>query len=124
MNASALVQLSWGINAALQLDGRQGFPVPYFQQVGRDAAGPVDVQAVDRLDRFRYGSVFTADARLERETALRGELDLTLWIEGLNLLDAGTVLRREADLGVSRAGFVNEVLAPRTFRLGLKLAFR
>jgi hypothetical protein len=123
-NASALAQLPWGVNAALQLDGRQGFPVPYFQQVGRDAAGPIDVQAVDRLDRFRYGSILTADARLDREIALRGELDLTLALEGLNLLAAGTVLRREADLGVTRAGFVNEALAPRTVRLGVKLAFR
>jgi hypothetical protein len=123
-NASALVQLPWAVSATVDLDGRQGFPVPYFQQVSRDAAGPVDVQATDRLDAFRYGNLFTVDARLEREVALRSELDLTLSLEGLNLIGAGTVLRREADLGVTRAGYLNEILAARTFRLGLKLAFR
>ncbi|MBV8199431.1 MAG: hypothetical protein JOZ15_02300, partial [Acidobacteria bacterium] len=122
--ASALVTLPWALNASAQATGRQGFPVGYFQPVARPAAGPVLVQASRRLDDVRYGNLFTLDAGLDREIAVSSELSLTVALEALNLLDAGTVLRREADLAVTRASFVDEVVAPRVLRLGLRVAFR
>jgi hypothetical protein len=123
-DASAMVQLPWIFNFALELDARQGFPVPYFQQAARYWAGPAAVQPTGRLDNFRYDNLFTVDARLDRELALTRDFSLTLSLAALNLLDAGTVLRREANLGVTRARFADEVLAPRVLRIGLDLAFR
>jgi Ca-activated chloride channel family protein len=121
---SALVMLPWALSASLELTGRQGFPVGYFQPVPRPAAGPVLVQASRRLDAVRYGDLVTLDARLDREIELTSELAFTVTFEALNLLDAGTVLRREANLAVTRAQFIDEVVAPRVLRLGLRVAFR
>jgi Ca-activated chloride channel homolog len=122
-DASALVALPWSLAAAVELTARQGFPVGYFQPVARPVAGPVLVQASRRLDEVRYGDLFTLNARLDREILL-SELAVTVTFEALNLLDAGTVLRREANLAVTRARFVDEVLAPRALRLGLRVALR
>jgi hypothetical protein len=92
--------------------------------VARPVAGPLLVQASRRLDEVRYGDLFTLNARLEREIRLSPELMVMVAVEAWNLLDAGTVLRREANLAVTRARFVDEVLAPRALRLGLRVAYR
>ncbi|HVT60277.1 MAG TPA: hypothetical protein VHR45_18035 [Thermoanaerobaculia bacterium] len=124
-NLSGLVQLPAGWNAAAAVNGRQGFPLPYFRQAPRPNAGPVEVLLTDRLDSFRGGDLVSLDARLDKELELRrGDVGLSLSLEALNLLNAGTVLRRQTDLGVSRANFVDEVMAPRLFRLGLRIHWR
>jgi len=46
-----------------------------------------------------------------------GDLGLTLGLDVFNLLGDRSVLWREADLGVGRAGLADEIVAPRTFRL-------
>jgi len=53
-----------------------------------------------------------------------GDLGLTLGLDVFNLLGDGSVLWREADLGVGRAGLADEIVAPRTFRLGIRVCWR
>jgi hypothetical protein len=122
-NVDGLVQLPRGFSASANFNGRQGYPLPYFVQVPRARAGPISIQLYDRLDEFRNANLFTLDSRLDKDVEL-GDWSLTLSLEVFNLLDAGTVLRRQTDLGLTRAHFVDEVLAPRTLRLGLRVAWR
>ena len=49
---------------------------------------------------------------LEKEITL-GDAGLTLSLEAANLLDAGTVLARELDLGTGRAALADDTLAAR-----------
>jgi hypothetical protein len=119
-----VVQLPGAFSAAAQINGRQGVPLAYFQTVARDRAGPVDVRAADLVDAFRSDDVVTLDARIDKQIDLGSEVTLGMSLEALNLLAAGQVLRRESNLGVTRANFVDEVVTPRILRLGLKLQFR
>ncbi len=121
---SAAVQLPAAFSAAVEISGRQGVPLAYYRTIGRDLSGPVDLRLTQRVDAFRSDDLVSFDARLDKEIAAGPDLTFALSLEGLNLLTSGQVLRRETNLGVGRANFVDEVLTPRLLRLGLKLQFR
>jgi hypothetical protein len=121
---SAAVQLPGALSAAVAVNGRQGFPLAYFRTVARANAGPVDLRLTGRVDAFRSDDLVSCDARLDKVIATGSDVAVAVSLEGLNLLVAGQVLRRETNLGVGRADFIDEVIAPRLFRLGLKLQFR
>ncbi|HEV7517710.1 MAG TPA: hypothetical protein VGR07_15525, partial [Thermoanaerobaculia bacterium] len=123
-HVDGLVQLPGGCELAAAVNGRQGFPLPWFRQVARPNAGLASVQLTDRFDAARAGSLVTLDARLAREFDFRRDLSVTLSLEALNLLSAGTVLAWQLDLGTTRAGAASEILAPRTFRLGVQMGWR
>jgi hypothetical protein len=120
---AATVELPADLTAAAVITGRQGLPLAYFITVPREAAGPVDLRLAD-VDASRTGDLATLGARLAKDWNAAGDLGVTLSLEALNLLGGGQVLRRETNLGVGRANYVDEVEAPRLLRLGLRLAFR
>jgi hypothetical protein len=111
----------YSLSAAV--NGRDGFALPHFRRLARPVAGIADVQVTGAADSFTTKDLWTVDARLSREISL-GDLSLSVDLEAVNLLDAGTVVAREIDLGVTRGGAVDEILAPRTWRLGVRLQWR
>src|SRR5205807_10342758 len=119
-----VVQLPGAVSAAAQLNGRQGVPLAYFRTVARDQAGPVNVRAAELVDAFRSDDVVSLDARLDKQIDLGSDVVLGVSMEALNLLVAGQVLRRDSNLGGTRADFVDEVMAPRVPRVGVELQFR
>jgi hypothetical protein len=121
---SAAVQLPGALSAAVAINGRQGFPLAYYRTVARNNAGPVDLQLTGRVDAFRSDDLVSCDARLDKDIAAGSDVAVALSLEGLNLLTSGQVLRRETNLGVGRANYVDQVITPRLLRLGLKLQFR
>ena len=122
--ASGLVRFPrWGINLAAAVNGRRGDPLPYDRQVVRERAGLVRVQLTGRPDAVHMDDLVTVDAGLEKELML-GDFSLTLTLQAINLLNEDTVLERELDLGVGRGGFADEVLAPRSLRVGMRVWWR
>ena len=121
---SVAVQLPAGFSAAAALDGRQGFPLAYYRTVSRDAAGVATLRVSPYVDGLRSDDLASLDARLDKQIVWGDDLRFTVSLEALNLAASGQVLRRETDLGVSRANFVDEVVAPRLLRLGLRLQLR
>jgi hypothetical protein len=121
---SAAVQLPGALSAAVAINGRQGNPLAYYRTVARNNAGPVDLRLTGRVDAFRSDHLVSCDARLDKDIAAGSDVAVALSLEGLNLLTSGQVLRRETNLGVGRANFVDQVITPRLLRLGLKLQFR
>jgi hypothetical protein len=118
----------WGFNVALNLNGREGYPVPYFKRVFLPTAqyvtGPSEnVQATDRPDSFRLQNISIVDARLEKEFTF-SDFGLTLGIDCFNLLNESYALQRQHRLGITTSDNVNEITSPRIFRLGARLSFR
>ncbi len=118
------VELPGELNATVVVSGREGLPLAWYRTVARPAAGPVDLRLAGRVDEYRTDDLVSCGARLDKELNLGGDLAATLSFEALNLLASGQVLRRETNLGVTRADYVDEVVAPRLLRLGLRLEFR
>jgi hypothetical protein len=117
------VQLPGALTAAVAVNGREGFPLAWYRTVGRDQAGPVDVR-LGRVDSFRSDGLVSVDARLDKEIGAVRDLAVGVSLEALNLLTSGQVLQRETNLGVGRAGYVDEVVTPRLLRLGVRVQFR
>jgi hypothetical protein len=121
---SGTVELPWQTTVALGVEGREGFPIAYYADIARFNAGPVTVLADPDLNRFRYDRLVVFNARLERETTVSQDLGLIIYLDGFNLFNRANVIQREGNLGTTRAGFIDEMIAPRVLRLGLRLAFR
>jgi Ca-activated chloride channel family protein len=121
--ASGLVELPGHFDLAASVNGRQGAPLPYYRRAARDRAGIADVQLTESADSFRSRDLVTVDARLGRDFAWR-DLGISLGLEVANLFDEGAVTARQLDLGVTRGGRADELVPPRTLRLGVRLDWR
>jgi Ca-activated chloride channel family protein len=113
---------SAGFNVGLAVNGREGYPAAWYRQVVRERAGLARVPVAE-IGSSREDDVLTVDARLEKEVVF-GDFGLTFGLDVFNLLDENATPWREMELSTSRAGLSNEEVAPRTYRLGLKVTWR
>jgi len=127
---------AWGFNAAFNLTGRQGYPLPYYERTafnGRNGIpGYTRIQVVDQPDQFRVDDIRIFDARLEKEFTF-SDFGLTLGVDVFNVFNEGFVQQRNHRLRVSTStanplapasDWVTEVTSPRIFRLGARISFR
>jgi len=114
----------WGFNVAANLTGRQGYPIPYFERVPGTDRISRRIGVADSITDFRYGDVFTADVRLEKEFAATGNTRFTFSIDGFNIFNEGTVLSRENNLRSPLSEWVLRTVHPRVWRLGVRLSWR
>jgi hypothetical protein len=120
---SGMYQLPWGMSASAFFNLRDGFPFnPVVLSPSRTGGyGTVDVFvepfATRRLEWFRQ-----VDARVDKSFKA-GRTRLIASLDCFNLLNEPMVLDRIARQNASNANNVTEVLAPRVFRVGLRLQF-
>jgi len=127
---------AWGFNAALNITGRQGYPLPYYERLGfgfrTGIPGFTRVTVVDDPDSFRLDDIRIVDARLEKEFNF-GDFGLTLGADCFNVFNEGFIQQRNHRLLVGATNsnpnapasdWVTEVTSPRIFRLGARLSFR
>jgi Ca-activated chloride channel family protein len=120
-HAAGTVVLPRAISLSLAVDGREGTPLPWYRQVLRERAGLVRVPVSGPVPRT--ADLVTADFLLAKEITWN-ELGLTFVLDVFNLLNAGTVAERELDLGAGRAAQPARLVAPRTWQLGVRIAWR
>ncbi|HEX4959239.1 MAG TPA: TonB-dependent receptor [Thermoanaerobaculia bacterium] len=116
----------WGFNVALNLNGRQGYPVPYFRRVFLPAnynGASENVQVTSSPDSFRLDDIHIVDARVEKEFTF-SDFGLTLGVDCFNLFNEGYVLQRNHRLNQASSDFVREITSPRVLRFGARLSFR
>jgi hypothetical protein len=131
---------AWGFNLAAAVNGRQGYPIPYYERVTLPANmqfGFERVLVASRPDQFRNPNVHILDGRIEKELSL-GEVGLTLGVDCFNLLNSSFVQQRQHRLQIfsnnpatsglpantTGPNFVTEITSPRIFRLGARLTFK
>ncbi|MFX4543493.1 hypothetical protein ABTA76_19785, partial [Acinetobacter baumannii] len=71
----------------------------------------------------RNDDVVLLDARVEKDFEF-GDLNMTLGIDGFNLLNEDYVLQRDRRTDLAAAHVVRERISPRVFRVGLTLRYR
>ncbi|MFL6258907.1 MAG: carboxypeptidase regulatory-like domain-containing protein [Thermoanaerobaculia bacterium] len=116
----------WGFNVALNLTGRQGYPVPYYVRVqlpGNENFANSFIQATNRPDSFRLDNVNIVDARVEKEFTF-SDVGLTLGVDCFNVLNEAFVLQRQHRLRLGTSNYVREITSPRIFRIGARVSFR
>jgi hypothetical protein len=116
----------YGFNIAANLYGREGYPLPYyFSSNPSDGLGTRNISVMNGdIDRFRADDIFTTDLRLEKEFAASGNVGFTFSIDIFNLFNEAYVMQRERNQNTSRYDFLDESLAPRIWRLGVRLNWR
>jgi hypothetical protein len=129
----------WSFNAALNLTGREGYPLPYFERLNpgvRGIPGFTRVQVVEDPTQFRLEDIHIVDARLEKDFTF-SDFGLTLGLDVFNVFNEGYVLQRQHRLNAPLtpaliAGnpfapfgdYVTEITSPRIFRLGARVSLR
>jgi hypothetical protein len=117
----------WGFNVAANLNGREGYPIPYWRRRGgglaRENFGLTSVSVVSDPDEFRFDDIHMVDARVEKEFSF-SDFGLTIGVDVFNVLNESYVLQRNHRLGQSSSNNVREITSPRIFRLGARVSFR
>ena len=101
LDVSGLYQIApdrpWGFNVAANVNGREGYPVPYVSRRNHgDGLGTRSILAAGN-DDFRNDDVIIVNGRVEKEFTF-GDWGLTLSLDAFNLLNESYVLQREVRL--------------------------
>ena len=74
-------------------------------------------------DRYRQGNIQQLDLRLAKDFRL-SDFGFTVSADCFNVLNRATVLQRRGVLNANNSDFVQEIVSPRLFRVGLQMSFR
>jgi hypothetical protein len=116
----------WGFNVALNLNGREGYPIPYWRRLtlpGNYNGAAEALQVTSDPDSFRLDDIHMVDARVEKEFTF-SDVGLTLGVDCFNVFNEAYVLQRNHRLGQTTSNYVREITSPRVFRVGARLSFR
>jgi len=129
-NVNGLYQIApdhpWGFNVALNLTGRQGYPIPYYRRItlpGNENQAASFVQVTSRPDSFRLDDIHIVDARVEKEFTF-SDFGFTLGVDCFNVFNEAYVLQRQHRVALATTNFVREITSPRIFRIGARVSFR
>lgn len=102
---------------------RQGYPFNRYllspSRTGGIGTANVDI---DRWGDVRYDTFSQLDMRVEKQFTF-GRTKWAVALDVFNVMNSNVVLAREDQMNSTRANFVEEVLAPRVARIGLRLNF-
>ena len=76
------------------------------------------------VDRFRHDDITTVDLRAEKPFGLSGNVNLTFGLELFNALNEATVLARATTLNRPTGDWVQDVISPRIWKLGVRVSWK
>lgn len=125
---TGMYQGAWGLNYSASVQGREGYPIPFYHRVSSDGTRK-SVLALESIeDSPRLDNIFQLDARISREIKVGG-VGVTFSVDAFNLTNERTTIQREHRLFTSatrpdpRADQIEELQSPRVFRVGARLSF-
>jgi hypothetical protein len=129
---SGMYTLPLDFNISTSLFAREGYPVPYYYQIGASgvpAYATPKQYLLGNVDDVRLPSVFEWDLGLSKVVKV-GPLDVTLMADVFNVLNRNTVLQRQNRVRFLSDGSENpanndilEQQSPRIWRFGARLSF-
>jgi len=135
-NVSGMVELPFGIAAAVNLFGRQGFPILYEVLVITPVTSFRDpTLLIGPATRYRNPNVYQLDLQLMKAFPIGSTIMVIPQVACLNVLDSHTVLSRDGFVGtyttetqslevnLDQFNVVSERLSPRAFRGGVRVTF-
>jgi hypothetical protein len=121
-NASAMYQLPAGFEIAGNLYARQGYPQVTTISAPNAIFCSLPVIASPIGDR-RTPNLVNLDFRVAKKMKIGGNASLDLTADVFNVLNSGTVLLRNGSASSAVFNRIDEILAPRIARLGVRLGF-
>jgi hypothetical protein len=114
----------WGFNLSAAIQAREGYPIPYFDNIETTDGSSRNVGVLSDLGAYRLDDLTTADIRLEKEFALTSAVNFTFGIDVFNITNEGTELSRNRNLSTSNVFSLNDNVSPRIYRLGVRLGWK
>jgi hypothetical protein len=121
-NLSGLYQLPAGFEVAGNLYARQGYPRITTISSPNSIYGSLPAIA-SPIGDIRTPTVVNVDLRLAKNFRLGGRASLNVTADVFNLLNQGTVLVRNGSASSAVFNRIDEILAPRIARFGVRLGF-
>ena len=115
---------AWGFNLAASIDGREGYPVPYYQRNGLSFNPTANINLVSDFDSLRLDDVVVANLRLEKEFNLTGPVNMTVGLDAFNIGNENTGLSYVTRAALANSGHLADNVSPRIYRLGVRLAWK
>ena len=122
INGNVLYQLPMGLDAAVNVFGRQGYPFPVFRQVSLGQDGSQRVLVSPAVDSFRLANLWNTDIRVSK-TITASKLNAQVIADLFNIFNANTELVRGRNAAVSSFDQLAQNLSPRILRLGVRIGF-
>jgi hypothetical protein len=126
-NANFLYQLPYGFTVSTNIQAREGYMVPYYDQESvteLDGFTHNKQIQIGSADAKRYDDIFVMDFKAAKTFQMQGNTVVEASLEVFNLLDEDTTLQlgRRADTA-NQFLTVREVLSPRIIRFGATVNF-
>jgi hypothetical protein len=117
-------QMKWGITAGVNYLLRQGYASPYYTSAkGSGAkAGSTGLLLIGGIDDYRLPNMHSLDGRIGKVIKVN-RATVNIDVDAFNLLNAGTTLGKEYDLGLASGNSVLEIINPRIIRFGVRIGF-
>jgi hypothetical protein len=121
-SGNMMVQLPWQIDLSTSVFGKQGGPYPQNVRLSAGRDSTRNALASPTVDSKRYDNVWDADFRLAKHFRFVQQGGITISAEVFNAFNNGVVLSRFRSAGPTLER-IEEIIAPRTIRLGARLSF-
>ena len=130
-NINGMYELPKNFRISANLNGREGYALPYFLRVDQNGAGtgPLDGLnsrqnlQVGGVTQFRTEDILVLDVGISYLVQLGGDTTVNLGLDIFNILDDDVILQLERRMGSTSAGRIDEALSPQVFRLSAKVTF-
>jgi len=122
LNANGFYQLPAGFEIGANIFGRQGYIEPIIFQASEGADGSRRALGTATFDATRYPNLWDVDVRVAK-TVNVSRVKFLLSADVFNVLNAGTTLALGRNIQAADFGTINEIIAPRILRLGVKFQF-
>jgi len=126
-NINALYQLPKGFSVSANLQGRQGFGIPYFHDDNyADYDGAVSTQHVQigKVDDERYGTLTMLDLKFGKTFRMEGDTVVDVGLEVFNALNDDSIMQLGRAVNNDyEYQEVRQVMSPRILRLSATITF-
>jgi len=126
-NLTGVYILPWDINIGANVSARQGFPIPYRDNVTGLRGGSQSV-VLNPVGDLRFANVYEVDMRLAKDFRIMNRVGLTLSGDLFNVPNQRTILQRNSAILQNEASLsagyrITELQTPRIWRLGAKITY-
>jgi hypothetical protein len=126
-NLNGVYVAPWDISIGASLNARQGYPMPFRDNVTGLRGGTVAVM-LDPMGKRRFANVYELDMRIAKDFRIANRVGITLSGDIFNAPNKRTVLQRNTLLlqnenSLATGYRITEMQAPRVWRFGAKVTY-
>jgi len=121
---SGLYQLPYGINVTGVFQAREGYVIPYYEQVYRPGLGWTNMYEPDKkFGDDRLPTFWMLNLGIEKSFKVSEFTTVTLFADGYNVTNNAITMKVNSRLGTSTTDEILRVLNPGVFQFGIRVSF-